>query len=186
VNRSCGQLLLIGLLLAVLSYNMSRAFFQQGDRPVFLSEKAQMLLVELGSGFPEPSIHQFIDGIRCADVIKLTVGGRTTIGSDVNGLNAPVRSGEKISIDVKNDIIKGVRVSWMSAAKRIALGIPLHPDRMSLEDWQVLPGIGISLARKIEHDRQKNGEFGVFSALTRVQGIGERRLSSWNQYFFKD
>ncbi len=71
----------------------------------------------------------------------------------------------------------------MSAGKRIALSIPLHPDRMDLDDWSALPGIGAKLAARIETDRQKNGEFGTFENLARVKGIGQKSLSRWQKYF---
>jgi competence protein ComEA len=71
----------------------------------------------------------------------------------------------------------------MPARQRLALGIPLHPDRMSHADWVALPGIGVQLATRIEADRQKYGDFGRFEALERVKGIGPGKLRALRQYF---
>jgi competence protein ComEA len=71
----------------------------------------------------------------------------------------------------------------MPAAQRMALGTPLHPERMSLDDWQALPGIGPRLARIIEEDRQKNGDFGDLDGLDRVAGIGHKLIERWRKFF---
>jgi competence protein ComEA len=77
----------------------------------------------------------------------------------------------------------GIVQSWMPARQRLALGIPLHPDRMSRDDWQTLPGIGEKLAAQIELDRQKYGDFGSFEALDRVKGIGPAKLKALRPFF---
>lgn len=180
------QQLLIILLLVILTFHMGRVVLQGEDDPVFLYDSSNIIQVELGSGFSEQMIHQFIDGTRPLGVIKMT---GLSVASDIHDsvkLHAELKTGEKIDLIVQGREVKGFKISWMSAAKRIALGIPLHPDRMNETDWKVLPGIGDGMARKIEQDRQYNGEFGSFSALQRVSGLGKKRLRSWNQYFFTE
>nr|WP_283775430.1 helix-hairpin-helix domain-containing protein [Desulfuromonas sp. CSMB_57] len=54
---------------------------------------------------------------------------------------------------------------------------------MTLRDWEALPGIGPKLAERIEEDRQKNGDFGVWSEVQRVKGIGPRRIEALEKYF---
>ena len=185
MSRHRGNLLLIGFVLTLLTYNMSRALFHAEDSPVFLSSQTSLVPVELAAGFVNQGVHQYIDGTCWLDVIKMT-GAALDKSLDVTRvLNRSITAGEKADLVIKSDIIKEVRIGWMSAAKRIALGIPLHPDRMSEEDWQVLPGIGRKLSEKIEQNRQKYGEFGSFQALKRVPGVGKGRLTSWNQYFFR-
>jgi competence protein ComEA len=71
----------------------------------------------------------------------------------------------------------------MPAAQRMALRIPLHPDRMSAEDWEALAGIGPGLAKAIEMERQQNGDFGSLAGLQRVKGIGSKRLAAWENFF---
>ncbi len=182
--RNPGQSLLVCLLLILLVINTGRAFFAGEEGPVFLPVEPGGTMVELGAGFSRQGIYQFIDGAPLADVILLT---NYRPGDGLAGgkrFDARLEPGQRIDLEINNDIIKGLRITWMSSAKRIALGIPLHPDRMCEEDWEVLPGIGEKMARRIEESRQKYGEFGAFDRLIRVQGIGKKRLSHWNQYFF--
>jgi len=100
-------------------------------------------------------------------------------------LERPLVTGSALDLVVEKGLIRDILVSWMPAAQRLALGIPLHPDRMERSDWEVLPGIGTAMALRIDLDRQENGEFGSVSGLLRVPGIGKRRLEAWSAFFGK-
>lgn len=76
-----------------------------------------------------------------------------------------------------------VLAGWLPARQRLSLGIALHPDRMSREDWISLPGIGEKLAAQIELERQKYGDFGSLAALERVKGIGPAKLKALRPFF---
>ena len=179
-----GHLLLAGLLLFILTVQIDRVFFATEEGPVFFVREPGNVIVELGTGFPKRHVHQIFDGSSWRDVIKLTDARLPPDFVEMPSLDATAREGQRIDLDVKNNIIKGLSISWLPAAKRVSMGIPLHPDRMSLADWDFLPGVGEKMALKIDNNRQKYGEFGSFSALQRVPGIGKKRLTSWNQYFF--
>lgn len=154
------------------------------DLPVFFPPERGFVQVELSGGGLTPGVYQFYDGLAPRDVIILT----DVLSSE----NSPVdpawsqllRDGESLRIIKKDQKIAKLQRHWMSASHRIALGIPLHPDHMSREDWLALPGVGAALADRIAFDRQKNGEFGRLESLARVKGIGKKRLEHW-QIFFK-
>jgi competence protein ComEA len=91
--------------------------------------------------------------------------------------------GELLRLVVKDNEIIGVNGGWLPASQRIAVGIKLHPDRMTQHDWESLPGIGVHLAERIEADRQKNGEFGSLENLKRVRGVGSKSIVTWRAFF---
>lgn len=95
----------------------------------------------------------------------------------------PLRPGEALSLSDSWKETSDLTRGWMGAGQRVAMGIPLHPDRMSQEDWEYLPGIGSRLAVEVEKDRQENGDFGVLEKLDRVKGIGPKRIESWQEFF---
>lgn len=74
-------------------------------------------------------------------------------------------------------------VEMVSVQERMVLGIPLDPSAMSESEWELLPGIGPSLARRIEVDRQRNGGFRSCQDLLRVPGIGPSTLEKISRYF---
>ena len=174
-------------VFALLALLLSRGSLPRQTSPAFSVAAPAGVQVSLGEGFPNPGVHQFSDGITVRGVIELT------------GL-APELSGVLLSVDQDAGLVdgmalqiassaatgKGVEQSWMPARQRLALGIPLHPDRMSRDDWQTLPGIGEKLAAQIELDRQKYGDFGSFEALDRVKGIGPAKLKALRAFFVSD
>ena len=153
------------------------------DIPPFLPHDANYLHVELTGYGLTSGVYQINDGFTLRDVIKLTVAAADKISSTVEGNFEPVNNGASYTIVKKDQKIKIVQRGWMSASKRIALGIPLHPDQMSRADWVALPGIGEKLAERIDIDRQKNGEFGSLDGVKRVKGIGQQRIENWRFFF---
>jgi competence protein ComEA len=135
------------------------------------------------AGFPEPGAHQIYDGESLTDVIALT-GLAPAPGLPRKIAHAPpLASGELLEIVISEGQVSKIKRDWMTSGQRIALSVPLHPDRMTAEDWQVLPGVGPRLAEKIAADRQFNGDFGRLETVRRVSGVGEARIEAWRKFF---
>jgi competence protein ComEA len=179
-----GTLLLVALLLLGLIVAYGREFFlDREEPPAFSVEKRQGIAVLLGEGFHVPGVHQFSDDVTVQGVIKMT---GLAVRSELPGnprLTRSLTDGEALNIVVIDGEVTEITRFWMPAAQRMALGIPLHPDRMSIEDWEALAGIGPRLAQAIEVERQQNGDFGSLTGLQRVKGIGSKRLTAWEKYF---
>jgi competence protein ComEA len=117
-------------------------------------------------------------------IIKLTLGKDVPPDLLANPeWSRPLENGERLDVESNGNEINCLCRSWMSAEARMALFIPLHPDRMTLEDWTALSGIGPRLALRIEQHRQKYGDFKSLGTLQNVPGIGPKRISSWKVFF---
>ncbi len=174
---------LVLAILVFLGVLLSREAFHTGSLPAFSWHKEKNIFVEMNLGESELGVYQINDGLALCDVINLTGAVLADDFHTEPGKCISLVSGARLKIIEKDQKISNVERTWMSAGKRIALSIPLHPDRMDLDDWSALPGIGEKLAARIETDRQKNGEFGTFENLVRVKGIGQKSLSRWRKYF---
>jgi len=175
-------LLLVVTALMLLTF-VSREARVTGDPASFLRTGA--VVVQLGHGFMrEGYVRQINDDRGWLGVIELTgLPLSEPCRRSIASYSRP-ESGARIDLVVQNGVVEGFFVAWMPAAQRVALGIPLHPDRMQGADWEVLPGIGPKLAARIDQDRQENGDFGSLQGLLRVSGIGQKRLNDWMPYFF--
>ncbi|WP_305041551.1 ComEA family DNA-binding protein [Geoalkalibacter sp.] len=183
MKEAAGALPLVLLVLLLLAFNIGRQVFPRERPPAVLLAESEVLFVELGQGFVRPGVYQFSDASLWEAVISLTtLDCARNLAGESAGMAFPA-AGTKLDLSCSDSNLLNISVSWMSAAKRMALGILLHPDRMTLEDWQSLPGIGPRLAERIELDRQKNGDFGSLKALQRVSGIGPKRIRDWESYF---
>ena len=182
------QLLPDSVMLAVFVWIIicsGRAVFPEGDPPAFLLERTGGIHIEMGQGFRDCGIRQFFGETAPAGIIYLT-DGRSVVPDILRNPDwtRPLENGERLELQLNDEKIISFRRSWMTASARITLSVPLGPDRMTEEDWSALPGIGEKLANRIENDRQKNGDFGDLKALQRVPGIGPKRISVWQEYFF--
>jgi len=176
------------VLFTCLFFLLGRSLLPGEGVPVFsaIPEKNQTIWIELGKGFAEPGFRQFIDKTPLENVIKLTLAKslpEERLPAIIEG--SLLQDGERLEVDYNNQNMAVLRRGWMSAAARITLDIPLHPDRMSLSDWPALPGIGPKLAARIEAYRQNNGDYGTLQALQKVSGIGPKRIKAWEPFFFK-
>jgi competence protein ComEA len=159
---------------------LSRNSSSVDNIPAFLPLTDNYIYVELSGETEFPGVYQINDGLLPIGVISLT-------GEDASLIplarELVLQNGENIKVVKKEQKIGSFNREWMSASHRVSMGIPLHPDRMTFEDWQFLPGIGEALARRLELDRQENGEFVSLKALLRVKGIGLKRIERWRIFF---
>jgi competence protein ComEA len=184
LNWQRPPLLFGAAVFAAVAVLLGRGLLPSQDEPALVVGGAGNLHVALGEGFPSPGIRQFHDGLTVSDVINLTmVPGE--LAATAGGSAGAVALVDGMTLDLVENVNKNgkVNVGWMPARQRLALGIPLHPDRMSHADWVALPGIGEQLATRIESDRQNYGDFGRFEALERVNGIGPAKLRALRPYF---
>jgi competence protein ComEA len=176
--------LLLGLLLLLLVIRYGREVLPAKEEPpVFSCSGQEPQWLALGDGFPQPGVHQIIDGETPRGVIEMAIGVNPLPSAFADLSDLPPESGTLIDIEMEGSEIVGFSWSWMPASQRLVLGIPLRPDTMKEEDWEALPGIGPKLARRIEEDRQKNGEFASLEDLKRVSGIGPKRIQAWRKFF---
>ncbi|PLX78933.1 MAG: hypothetical protein C0614_08220 [Desulfuromonas sp.] len=173
-----GSLIFTSLLLLI----GRGAFFKEGSALSFAVDTA-VVHVELGAGFQMKGNRQFSNAVDWNDVISMTHGVSPGAWLLSEGCPATIESGLYLEVVEDAEKTAQIRCRWMPAEHRIVLRIPLHPDRMSKDDWIALPGIGQVLAERIELDRQSNGEFGDLSALQRVSGIGPKRIAAWKDFF---
>jgi competence protein ComEA len=71
---------------------------------------------------------------------------------------------------------KGASQKAVSAAKSVGVSNPLDVNSATAEELQVLPGIGPKIAERIVKYREKHGPFSSVEDLTKVKGIGEKKL----------
>ncbi|MCM2265802.1 MAG: helix-hairpin-helix domain-containing protein [Desulfuromonadales bacterium] len=172
------------VVFAAVALLLGRGVLPLQDSPAFSLESTDGVRILLGSGFPNPGVHQFSDGMTIRGVIELTGVAATEPGALTETIDdAGIVDGMALAIDVPGQFQAAVEQGWMPARQRLALGILLHPDRMSRDDWVTLPGIGEKLAAQIESDRQNYGDFGRFEALERVKGIGPAKLKALRPFF---
>lgn len=102
----------------------------------------------------------------------------------INRKSAPVlRDGSAVTITFQPEGVPLVKYGVMTVSQRLVLGIPLEIETMTEADFDRLPGVGPSIARRIVTYRQNNGGILRIDDLKRVEGIGEKKYKVMNSFF---
>jgi len=176
------RIILLLLALAVISFNSISGHIVSDLRksPVIFSNCSSPVLIRLKGESIEPGVYVVPDGSTVASVLyrARSQADRAALGDPI--FRTRLESGDVL--DVTGGGV-GVGITRMSASERMALGIPLDPDRMGLEDWTAVPGIGPRLAKRIVDDRRAYGPFHSIEGISRVPGIGSGKLKAMKKYF---
>jgi competence protein ComEA len=70
----------------------------------------------------------------------------------------------------------------LTARERLSFGIPIDLNTATGADLSLVPGLSPALGAAIEADRAREGPFETVEALTRVRGIGAKRLEKARSY----
>ncbi len=178
-----GGWLLLLFMFCLTIYDLGRPSFHSEETPAFSVFDQRGIQIQLidNAGLLD-GIHQINDAGQLINVINLAnLYVPDYLRHDLQ--EAGVDDGKTFKLHVVDGVVSSVETGFMSAALRISLGIPLDINQMTESDWDDLPGIGTSLALRIENDRQENGDFGSVDGLKRVKGIGFKRINKWRDFF---
>lgn len=67
-------------------------------------------------------------------------------------------------------------------SQKMLLGAPLSINEMSEKDWELLPHIGPTLAKKIVAFKEERGDFRTVEDLLKVHGVGPKTLQKIKTY----
>jgi competence protein ComEA len=145
------------------------------------AEPAVPLVVSVSGKVRRPGLVEVPDGARVADV--LDAAGGALPGTDLSGLNLArrVADGEQVAVGVPP--APDAAPSPGPGASPAAGGAPGAPaakvdlNAATVEQLDVLPGVGPVTAQRILEWRTQHGRFTRVEQLREIEGIGERRFA---------
>ena len=150
------------------------------------------IIVHITGEVKEPGVKELPTDARIADAIE--AAGGVTENADLDEVNLAfvLSDGQKIYIPNKNEKeISGEKVYITAGSgNNVIIEDKIEGEKMQKvnineakqEDFEQLPGIGPSIAKKIIEYREQNGKFTSINELQEVKGIGEAKFENIKEY----
>lgn len=145
-----------------------------------------LVLVHVVGAVRHPGVYELPAGSRAIDAVDAAGGLLADAAPEAVNLARPVADGEQIAVPDKDDVAgAGAPAGAMPAevgaatppggqAPPAGAAVDLNTADAALLD--TLPGVGPSTASKIVADREANGPYASVEDLSRVSGIGPKKL----------
>ena len=138
------------------------------------------VVVHVDGQVAAPGVYELVEGEARVNDAILAAGGLTQ-DADISSLNlaSKVADGQKIYVPAVGEQQVAAEASGVVAASG---GVASSGDGLininlaTVDELQVLSGVGEATAKAIVEDRQNNGQFTCIEDLMRVSGIGEKKF----------
>ena len=152
--------------------------------------KEDTIIVHITGEVKEPGVKELPTEARIADAIE--AAGGVTENADLDEVNLAfvLSDGQKIYIPNKNEISEGKVYITVESGNNVIIEdkveggkkLKVNINEAKQEDFEQLPGIGPSIAKKIIEYREQNGKFTSIDELQEVKGIGESKFENIKEY----
>lgn len=136
-----------------------------------------MVRVHVTGCVANPGVYDVEEGSRVGDAVEQAGGFADDANSEVVNLARVVNDGEQIVIpSAEDESAQGEGAGFTgSSSGQIAR---VNINTADIATLMTLDGVGEATAKKIVAEREGNGPFATVDDLTRVPGIGEKKLEA--------
>lgn len=131
-----------------------------------------MASVKVSGDVKHPGIYEVPANSLAISVIKMAIPERPMKQPLIDPSAHPLPDGSAVTLAMEPDGTFLLTTGQMTVPERLVLKIPLDISTMSEADFELLPGVGPALAKRIIEYRQKNGGILRVGDLQNVAGIG--------------
>ncbi len=163
-------ILLLGAALLGLYAWRAHLFFTPAPPPPGIMT---LTFVEVTGKVPHPGVYAFAQPPTLREV--WTKAGAPGTPPDPDKI---ISSGSRVEVTPEG----GYRLTAMSGAKLVTLGLPIDLNRATAQDLDAIPGLGPALAQRIVDYRNTHGPFKKIEDLLAVPGIGPQNLQKLKPY----
>jgi competence protein ComEA len=188
MNERSRRFVLWLLMLAVsfILFLQGRPISHSREKVAFLpgrSAEPDGITIRLEGYRVKSGVYRFDCNQSLGTVINVTVPFVDDIVLDQSLFKKRLYTGDAVAVKRKSVQHVEIKRDNVPVVEKVILGIPLDPNRLTATEWEMLPRIGPSLAKKIIADRQENGDYLSIEGLERVPGIGAATIKQLESYF---
>ena len=146
--------------------------------------KSSISLVRISGDVRHPGIYPITAITMTGDVIKMAeppVLPKSILPLGIDKV-LPI-NGSEIQFTMNPYGSADIVIKPLPTVQRIVLGIPLDINLMSIDDFDLIPGIGPVLAQRIFEYRHQNGDMMRVPELLKIVGISEKKFNRIKELF---
>ncbi len=164
------------LTLAIISFFIffCRLFISY-KTPLFTDQFNDSLVIEVVEKDQPKGIYFVNPRISAGELLKAAGIG------EFSAKDLRLNDGMKITIDSERD---DIIVAKIEADKRLALGMRLDINKVTLDDLLLINGIGEATAKKILDLRRTLGRYSNIEQLMEIKGIKEKKLAKFRKNLY--
>jgi competence protein ComEA len=176
-TQRTGSLAILMISLAVYGVSLLNARQPARGAPIpWGSQGPGLMAVEFSGDRERDGVYFLPEGSNVEKVIHLIGIPDANLRSKTGPIE--VSSGSILTVSPRGEL----SIGKMTAAKQLALGLPVDLNYISEEELSLVPGIGEKTAYKIIELRRELGGFKDLADLTAVPGIKEKKLNALKRY----
>lgn len=143
--------------------------------PLSTTPAATQVTVHVAGNVVAPGVYRFASGSRVVDAVRSAGGASST--ADLNAINLAglLKDGEQVYVPAIGEPRPTPDVATNTTE---AIRLPLDLNTASVDELDVLPGIGPTTAAAIVAHRDQHGPFVSVEELLEVAGIGPAKLAA--------
>lgn len=180
-SRSQATVIILLSLFILTFYGWRHyAHHRQGGEPsLFLPRQ---LIIQVSGEVRNPGIYVFNPPVTVNEALAGAGGLHSQLNPDPGWTRVEVGHARHVHITATGDGFARLRLGWMDASSRLALGVPLDVNQASAAELAQVPGITPALAERIVAQRNSLGGFSRLEDLRAVKGIGPVTLKRLQPY----
>jgi len=137
------------------------------------------VVVKLSGDIAQEGIYYLPDHTPLSSLLHIA-GIESQDQMDREMLDTPLVTGQTVMLRAGHPL----DISGMAVKDRLVLDLPIDLNRATVEDLVLIPGIGEKTATGIVRFRERTGPFRKVSDLMNIPKIKEKKLATWERYFY--
>ena len=179
-----GVVLFLSLLLSLVFLLTHSSFFlPKGSAPfqeISFPEKSPqgMITIEVDGSVHQRGTYTVQSGVTVLEAVEKAGGVTEKLSFPPEDLHRPLQQNGRLNVFASGDGKGRVEIQSLAPAKLRVLGIPLNINTATVDELDILPGIGPKTAQAIVEYRESYGRFAAPEDLLNIPGIGKKKIEA--------
>jgi competence protein ComEA len=170
-SRSQATIIILLSLFILIFYGWRHyAHHRQSGEPSLVIPT--QLIIQVSGEVRKPGIYVFDSPVTVSETVAGAGGLHSQLNPDAEWTRVKVGHARRVHITAAKDGCARLRLGWMDASSRLAMGVPIDLNQASAAELAQVPGITQTLAERIVAQRNRLGGFSRLEDLRAVKGIG--------------